>query len=68
MGAVKKLKERRDHGSVKKALNRVQQAARDGTNLMPEIIYAVTCLATLGEICEVLKKEFGEWREPPTYW
>jgi methylmalonyl-CoA mutase N-terminal domain/subunit len=35
---------------------------------MPPIIEAVKAKATLGEICDVLRKEFGEWREPPIYW
>ena len=65
---VKKFKEKRDHGSMKKKLEAVVAAAKGNTNLMPPIIEAVKAKAGLGEICDVLRKEFGEWREPPIYW
>jgi methylmalonyl-CoA mutase N-terminal domain/subunit len=35
---------------------------------MPRILDAVKVGVTLGEVVDVLKKEFGEWREPPIYW
>ena len=46
------------------ALKRVEQAARDGANLMPPFIEAVTAYATLGEIVETLKGVYGEYVEP----
>ncbi len=65
---VKKFKARRDGGAVRRSLDTILAAARDGSNLMPKILDAVKCGATLGEVVEVLKKDFGEWREPPIYW
>jgi methylmalonyl-CoA mutase N-terminal domain/subunit len=65
---VKTFKQKRDNGSVKRKLAAIVAAATDKTNLMPPIIDAVKAKATLGEICDVLRKEFGEWREPPIYW
>ncbi len=68
IAAVRKLKERRDHGAVRACRERIRAAARDGSNLMPRILDAVRAGVTLGEVVEDLKGEFGEWREPATYW
>ncbi len=65
---VRKFKERRDGTAVARSTDAIRQAARDGSNLMPRILSAVRAGDTLGEAVEVLKKEFGEWREPPVYW
>ncbi|MBF8300067.1 MAG: Methylmalonyl-CoA mutase [Acidobacteria bacterium] len=43
------------------ALARVEQAARDGSNLVPPIIAAVDVRATLGEIADALRRVFGEY-------
>ncbi len=56
------LKGRRDNSAVKKALETIRQHAVDGTNLMPSVIDAVESYATLGEIADVLRKVFGEYK------
>ena len=45
------------------AIDRVTEAARDGSNLVPPIITAVESLATVGEIADALRVVFGEYRE-----
>lgn len=58
------MKEKRDGEAVRRALDQIRDAARDeGRNLMPPIIEAVKVYATEGEICGVLREEFGEYRE-----
>jgi methylmalonyl-CoA mutase N-terminal domain/subunit len=61
------LRSTRDAEAVEKALEGVRQAAKDGSNLMPRFLDAVKAYATLGEIVRVLKQEFGEYVEPPTF-
>ena len=64
---VKKLKivkNKRDNKKVKKILSRLHQAADRDVNLMPLILQAVKEYATLEEICNVLRKVFGEYRAP----
>jgi methylmalonyl-CoA mutase N-terminal domain/subunit len=68
VAAVKRFREGRDHAAAARALSAIGEAARDGSNLMPRILDAVKARATLGEVVDVLRKEFGEWREPPVYW
>jgi methylmalonyl-CoA mutase N-terminal domain/subunit len=61
---LRKLKEERDNIAVQNALDEIRKASRDTSeNLMPKIIDAVRCYATEGEICGVLREEFGEYTE-----
>ena len=54
------VKETRDSAAVKHHLENVRAACRDGSNLVPPILEAVKVYATLGEICGVMREEFGE--------
>jgi methylmalonyl-CoA mutase, N-terminal domain len=64
---LNELRETRDDAAMKASLERVRAAARDGSNLMPRFVDAVKADATLGEIIQVLREEFGEYVEPPTF-
>lgn len=59
---LKKLKDERDDGKVKAALEELKKAAQGDDNLMPPIVDAVRVEATLGEICDVLRGVFGEYK------
>ncbi|KUK62500.1 MAG: Methylmalonyl-CoA mutase [Synergistales bacterium 58_81] len=62
--ALKAMKQGRDNVLVGNRLEAVRAAARDeNLNLMPAMIDAVKVYATEGEICGVLREEFGEYRE-----
>jgi methylmalonyl-CoA mutase N-terminal domain/subunit len=56
-----KLKAERNGFEVEKALNDLENAVKDGLNTMPFIIAAVEVYATLGEIADTFRKEFGEY-------
>ena len=56
------LKSRRDNNVANKCLENIAIAAKDGSNLMPFVIEAVEAKCTLGEIADVLRKEFGEYK------
>lgn len=60
---LKDLRVRRDAGVHAAALKSVEDAARSGENLMPQIMAAVEAYATVGEIADVLRGVFGEYRE-----
>jgi methylmalonyl-CoA mutase N-terminal domain/subunit len=55
-----KLRKSRNKGAVETTLDRLQQGAEGSENLVPLILAAVEKKATLGEICDVLRKVFGE--------
>ena len=61
--AVRATRANRDAVAFRTALRRVEQAASDGSNLMPPIIAAVEARATLGEISDAMRRVFGEHRE-----
>jgi methylmalonyl-CoA mutase N-terminal domain/subunit len=52
----------RDAAEVRAALEAVRAAARGTENLMPRIIDAVKAMATLGEISDALREEWGVYR------
>jgi methylmalonyl-CoA mutase N-terminal domain/subunit len=59
---LNRLRNRRDAGKVEACLNAIAGCAANGTNLMPAVIEAVESDCTLGEISDVLRKQFGEYR------
>ncbi|GEN33449.1 MULTISPECIES: acyl-CoA mutase large subunit family protein [Aneurinibacillus] len=59
---LEKLRERRDNDKVKETLAALREGAKGSDNLMPLILDAVRAYATIGEICGVLREEFGEYR------
>ena len=61
--ALRALRQRRDTPSVRTALSALRGAAEGDANLMPFILDAVRAYATIGEICDVLRSVFGEYRE-----
>lgn len=60
---LEKMKAARDNEAVKAALEKLREAAKGMENLMPYLIDAVKTYATLGEICGVLREEFGEYKQ-----
>ncbi|MBN1154274.1 methylmalonyl-CoA mutase family protein [candidate division KSB1 bacterium] len=60
---VKALRAQRDQSAVDQALQSLKTVAMGSDNIMPYIIDAVKVYATLGEICDVLRGEFGEYKE-----
>ncbi len=60
---LKKLRAERDNARVSGALEALERAARGTDNLMPPILDAVRAYATLGEVCGVLRKVFGEYSD-----
>jgi methylmalonyl-CoA mutase N-terminal domain/subunit len=64
---VKELSVRRaarDGAAVGQALAALAEASRGEANLVPLLIDAARAEATLGEMCEVLRLEWGTYREP----
>ncbi|OAT79327.1 acyl-CoA mutase large subunit family protein [Desulfotomaculum copahuensis] len=57
------LKNSRDGEAVRSALLALERAARENRNIIPETITAIKTYATVGEICGVLRKIYGEYRD-----
>src|SRR4051812_41994969 len=57
----------RDDGTVTKALRRMVAVARTSENMIPAMLDAARAEATLGEICDALRGEWGVHREPARF-
>ena len=63
---LRQLRSGRDNDAVRRALAALQDAASGNDNLMPLILSAVEAYATTGEICNTLRRVFGEYQAPTT--
>ncbi len=61
---VRKVKRERNSVAVKEALARVAEACRSSENLMEPICEAVRRDATVGEVCDIFRAEFGVYTDP----
>ncbi len=62
---LQRVRQERDNAVVQTKLNAIRESAKkENANLMPVLIEAVKAYATLGEIMDVLRKTWGEYREP----
>jgi methylmalonyl-CoA mutase N-terminal domain/subunit len=67
---VRILEERRsgrDESAVTTAIAEMLAAAREDRNMIPSMLEACRAEATLGEICDALRAEWGEYREPARF-
>lgn len=60
---LRALRGKRDKKIWRSAISNVEDAAQSGANLLPHIIHAVECNATVGEISDAMRKIFGEYKE-----
>lgn len=60
---IEDLKSRRDNNEVKKSLEKLKIACQGNDSLMPYIVASVRVYATLGEICNIMRDVFGEYKE-----
>jgi methylmalonyl-CoA mutase, N-terminal domain len=61
---TRRVRERRDQAAVDGALEEVRKVAAGSGNLLPPMREALRHLATLGEVCDVLRGEFGAYKPP----
>ena len=60
--SVQTIRGNRDKEAVVKSLSKLREQAKStDQNLIPTILEAVRAYATIGEICNVLRDEFGEY-------
>ena len=60
-----RIRRERDGARVQATLDAIRDAAKkDRANLMPRLIDAANAYATLGEMMDVLRGVWGEYKEP----
>jgi len=57
-----KLRSQRDQAQWQKALDHLREVSATDQNVMPAVIEAVKARATIGEICDVWRDIYGEYR------
>jgi methylmalonyl-CoA mutase N-terminal domain/subunit len=64
LARLKKHRAERNADAWGEAMRRLEEASRDGrSNTMPHIIAAVNAGATVGEVCNLWRRVFGEYKE-----
>jgi methylmalonyl-CoA mutase N-terminal domain/subunit len=61
---VRRFKKNRDGARVKQCLAEVRAAASSSENLMPPLIRAVREGCSVGEVSDIFREIFGEYRDP----
>jgi len=64
---LKKLKKKRDNTAVSESLKTLEQAAKEKKNVMPYLVTCCKSYATVGEMANVFRDVFGEYREPSIF-
>jgi len=67
VSALKRRRAERDQAAVDAALEAMMAAARSTENMVPAMLGAARAEATLGEICDALRAEWGGYSEPPSF-
>ena len=60
---LKRLRQSRDKGKVEKSLKELKATASGSGNMMHPILEGVRNYCTIGEICETLRGDWGEYKE-----
>jgi methylmalonyl-CoA mutase, N-terminal domain len=61
---LRQVRASRSQSAVDQKLSALEEIARGTGNLVPPILEAAACYATVGEISDRLRTVFGEYREP----
>jgi len=61
------VKAKRDRSLLEKALEALREGEESGENAMPHLVECSKAHATLGEMCDILRSIYGEYREPSIY-
>lgn len=64
---VRELRAKRDDARYQTAMAELRQAIQSEQNLMQPVLDAVRSYATVGEIVELMRDEYGIWREPSIF-
>ena len=64
---VRKVRAERDAARYESAMSALRDAIRAEENLMEPVLDCVRAYASMGEIVELMKGEYGTWREPEIF-
>jgi methylmalonyl-CoA mutase N-terminal domain/subunit len=65
--ALAQRRTQRDDAAARAAVQRMVEVGRTEANMVPAMLDAVRAEATLGEICDALRAEWGSYTEPARF-
>jgi methylmalonyl-CoA mutase N-terminal domain/subunit len=65
LARLNRLRKTRDNSRLRAALEALEEGARGSANTMPLLVEAVRAYATVGEMCDALRRVWGEYEETP---
>ncbi|MCX8022259.1 MAG: methylmalonyl-CoA mutase family protein [Syntrophorhabdaceae bacterium] len=65
--ALKEVKRERSEREVVRTLRELEDAVKKDKNVMPYLVECCKAYATLGEMTDVFRQVYGEFREPPLF-
>jgi len=65
LAKLNRLRQTRDNRRLQAALESLEEGARGSVNTMPLLVEAVRAYATIGEMCDTLRRVWGEYEETP---
>jgi len=66
LARLAEVRRTRDNARVEQTLQALREAARGSTNTMYPLLDCVRAYATVGEMCDALRAEWGEYEEVPS--
>lgn len=67
IASLKEVKRQRNNREVGRLLRELESVARRGQNVMPVLVECCRAYATVGEMTDVFRGVFGEWKEPSIF-
>lgn len=67
IASLKEVKRQRNNREVGRLLRELESAARRGQNVVPVLVECCRAYATVGEMTDVFRGVFGEWKEPSIF-
>ncbi len=64
---IRALRRRRDNRKINNSLNQLRKVAERDDNVIPIMVQAVRDYATLGEICDILRQVYGDYKAPTVF-
>jgi len=64
---LKTVKRQRSQSDVARTLKELETATKEGKNVMPCLVECCKAYATVGEMTDIFRQEFGEFQEPALF-
>jgi methylmalonyl-CoA mutase N-terminal domain/subunit len=64
---LRQVKRQRSQSDVFRTLKELESATKEGKNIMPYLVECCKAYATVGEMTNIFRQEFGEFQEPALF-